>query len=121
MCTFGRWFDDLHRNSGGGDEHTNVTACHYRWIRSFDPSVHPIEYIIHKFREKLDGMSIRVFNMHQEGDLFTNFVVSPLFETASMTLLCAHLTTRASAKSCRVQRISVGHSWQGEEGRSDGP
>eukprot|EP00588_Corethron_pennatum_P012533 CAMPEP_0194281306 /NCGR_PEP_ID=MMETSP0169-20130528/20448_1 /TAXON_ID=218684 /ORGANISM="Corethron pennatum, Strain L29A3" /LENGTH=436 /DNA_ID=CAMNT_0039026327 /DNA_START=341 /DNA_END=1648 /DNA_ORIENTATION=- len=73
-CTFGRWFDGLHRNSGGGDENNKSTACNYRWIRSFDPSFHPVEYIIKKFREKLDCISIKVFNMHQEGDLFTNFV-----------------------------------------------
>mmetsp|Transcript_7831 Transcript_7831/g.16313 ORF Transcript_7831/g.16313 Transcript_7831/m.16313 type:complete len:383 (-) Transcript_7831:210-1358(-) len=107
-CTFGRWFEGLHRHSdGGGDAHTNATTCYYRWIRSFDPSVHPVDYIIHKFRAKLDGISIRVFNMHQEGDLFTNFVVSPLSDKVLLSIddtpVCSshHTAPVPSPAKCR--------------------
>jgi len=102
-CTFGRWFDGLHRNSGGGDENNNSTACNYRWIRSFDPSFHPVEYIIKKFREKLDSISIQVFNMHQEGDLFTNFVcqVMPGAEN-----FCRALLTRGGREERRPMNPS---------------
>mmetsp|Transcript_7829 Transcript_7829/g.16304 ORF Transcript_7829/g.16304 Transcript_7829/m.16304 type:complete len:397 (-) Transcript_7829:92-1282(-) len=104
-CTFGRWFEGLHRHSdGGGDAHTNATTCYYRWIRSFDPSVHPVDYIIHKFRAKLDGISIRVFNMHQEGDLFTNFVCQVLPNAENF---CRALRTRGGREERRPMNPST--------------
>mmetsp|Transcript_7835 Transcript_7835/g.16332 ORF Transcript_7835/g.16332 Transcript_7835/m.16332 type:complete len:260 (-) Transcript_7835:514-1293(-) len=98
-CTFGRWFDGLHRNSGGGDENNNSTACNYRLIRSFDPSFHPVEYIIK--------------NSVKNWTVFRFKYLICTRRAICLPILCA--------KSCQMPRISVGRSGQGEEGRSDGP
>eukprot|EP00588_Corethron_pennatum_P008417 CAMPEP_0194292430 /NCGR_PEP_ID=MMETSP0169-20130528/45591_1 /TAXON_ID=218684 /ORGANISM="Corethron pennatum, Strain L29A3" /LENGTH=477 /DNA_ID=CAMNT_0039040603 /DNA_START=191 /DNA_END=1624 /DNA_ORIENTATION=- len=65
--TFKIWFESLH-------DREKCQSCNYSWAKFWGAEHHPTEWTARYFARSFPGIRTKVYNLHQEGDIFSNFV-----------------------------------------------
>jgi len=65
--TFKMWYEGLH-------DHEKCHNCNYNWVKFWGAEHHPTEWTARYFARSFPGIRTKVYNLHQEGDIFSNFV-----------------------------------------------
>jgi len=65
--TFKMWYEGLHDGQ-------KCPGCTYNWVKFWGSQHHPTDWTARFFQRSFPGIRVSVYNLHQEGEIFSNFV-----------------------------------------------